>query len=97
MSSEEVNWLTWMTTIGFPKCGKKESFGINVKSSLEKDLPSITKNDLLDMKLGTYIIWYDICSHKITDINKIMRLTLQKYFSNPPHWDTISRSDYQYI
>lgn len=71
MSSSEANWLTWMTTIGCPKCGKK-SFGINVTSSLEKNLNSITKNDLMDMKPGTFIIWCNSCSYKITDIKEII-------------------------
>jgi len=72
MSSGEVNWLTWMTTIGCPQCGKKESFGINVTSSLEKNQNSITKNDLIDMKPGTFIIWCNRCSHKITHISEII-------------------------
>ncbi len=68
----EVNWLTWMTTMGCPKCRKKEIFGISVTGPLEKDLNSITKNDLIDMKPGTFIIWCKSCSHKITDINEII-------------------------
>jgi hypothetical protein len=61
-----------MTTIGCPKCGKKEGFGINVTSSLEKNQKLITKNDLMDMKPGTFIIWCNNCSHKITDIKEII-------------------------
>lgn len=71
MSIGEINWLTWMTTIGFPKCEKKENFGINVTNSLEKDLNSIAKNDLIDMKLGTFII---LCIAVLTKLQILTRL-----------------------
>lgn len=67
-----VNWLSWMTTIGCPKCSQKEKgFGISVTNFLDKNQKSITRNDLFDMKPGTYVIWCNSCSHRITDIGEI--------------------------